>query len=224
MNAFRNVAPVTQPLAEVPGTFKPQQANQVEGGVKLDLFHKKLMLTASYYNIEVNNVTRTEEYVKDNTSYIITVQNGTQLSKGIELDLVANPLPGLNLIAGYSHNDSKLTKSSPALEGRRPTSAGPADLVNAWISYVFPQGTLKGFGLGFGGNYAGENIVTNSAPTGIFTIPAYTVLNSSIFYNTRCYRIGITVNNLANKAYFKGWTTVEPQMPRQLLANISYKF
>ncbi|WP_262895692.1 TonB-dependent receptor [Pedobacter endophyticus] len=53
MNGFKNVAPVVQPLADISGTFKPQQANQIEAGVKTDLFHNRLNLTASYYNIEV---------------------------------------------------------------------------------------------------------------------------------------------------------------------------
>ncbi|MCD6064937.1 MAG: TonB-dependent receptor, partial [Flavipsychrobacter sp.] len=55
MNGFRNVAPVVQPLAELDGTFELQQANQVEGGVKLDALNHKLSVTASYYDILVTN-------------------------------------------------------------------------------------------------------------------------------------------------------------------------
>lgn len=224
MNAFRNVAPVTQPLPDVSGVFKPQQANQIEGGVKLDAFRGKLSLTASYYDISVNNTTRTEAIVRDGQTYNITIQDGTQKSKGFELDLIANPVNGLNIVAGYSHNNSKFTKADPTVVNRRPVSAGPADLVNAWISYTQPTGVLKGWGAGFGGNYAGKNIITNDLRTGEFTLPSYTVLNATIFYNAAKYRIGLKVDNLTNKEYFKGWTTVEPQMPRAVVANITYKF
>ncbi|MBE7179037.1 MAG: TonB-dependent receptor, partial [Mucilaginibacter polytrichastri] len=56
MNGFRNVAPVTQPLPDIPGTFKPQQANQIEGGVKLSFLHDKISFNASYYDITVSNL------------------------------------------------------------------------------------------------------------------------------------------------------------------------
>ncbi len=224
MNGFRNVAPVVQPLADVSGTFKPQQANQFEGGVKADLFHNKLNITASYYNIDVKNMIRQEAIIRNGVNYNINVQDGTQLSKGFELSLNANPIQGLNLVAGYSHNNSKMTQSDPSVEGRRPVSAGPEDMVNAWLSYTLTMGKLQGLGFGFGGNYLSENLITNSSFTGVFTLPAYTVLNATAFYNKNRYRIGLKVDNLSDKRYYKGWTTVEAQTPRSFVANITYKF
>jgi iron complex outermembrane receptor protein len=224
MNGFRNVAPGTKVLEEYTNIFKPQQANQWEGGVKLDMFNNKLAVTASYYDLLVTNITRTETVVRDGQSYNVTVQDGTQKSKGVELDVIANPLPGLNIVAGYSYNDSKAVKAIEALKDRRPSSAGPATLANVWASYTFGKGALKGFGAGFGGNYASDNIITNDARTGLFTLPSYTIMNASLFYNTRSYRIGVKVDNVANKEYFGGWTTLEKQMPRRLAANFVYKF
>ncbi|MCF6402537.1 TonB-dependent receptor [Chitinophaga filiformis] len=224
MNGFRNVAPGTKVLDDYTNIFKPQQANQWEGGVKVDMFNHKLTATASYYDLLVKNITRGETVVRDGQSYNVTVQDGTQKSKGIELDLIANPIPGLNIVAGYSYNDSKAVQAIAALKGRRPTSAGPANLANAWISYTFTKGTVKGLGIGFGGNYASDNIITNDARTGLFTLPSYTVLNASIFYNASKYRIGVKLDNLADKEYFGGWTTLEKQMPRRLSTNFVFKF
>ncbi|QNL48613.1 TonB-dependent receptor [Olivibacter sp. SDN3] len=224
MNGFRNVAPATQPFPDIPNTFKPQQANQFEGGVKLDVFANRLSFTASFYDISVSNITRTESIIRDDSTYNITVQNGTQLSRGFEFDLVARPIEGLNLIMGYSKNYSKITNADEFVNDRRPTSAGPAHLINAWASYTLTHGTLKGMGLGFGGNYASENIITNDARTGTFTLPAYTVLNASVFFDAKRFRVGLKADNFTDKIYFKGWTTVEPQMPRSFLANITYKF
>lgn len=224
MNGFRNVAPVTQPLPDIPNTFKPQQANQFEGGVKLDVLDNRLSFTASYYDISVKNITRSESIVRNDTTYNITVQNGTQLSRGFELDLTARPVEGLNIILGYSNNFSNTTNASAAVDGRRPVSAGPRHLYNYWVSYRFHQGALQNVGLGFGGNSASENLITNDARTGVFTLPAYTVLNATLFYDHRKFRIGLKVDNLADEQYFRGWTTIEPQMPRSFLANLSYKF
>jgi iron complex outermembrane receptor protein len=224
MNGFSNLAPVTQPTNDVSGVLKPQQANQVEGGVKLELLNNKLNITASYYDIKVTNMTRTDVYEKNDTSYNITVQNGTQLSKGFEFEVMASPIEGLHMLAGYSYNDSKLTKSSAALEGRRPASAGPANLANAWISYTLMNGKAKGLGFGAGGNYVGKHLTSNSSATGIFTLPSYTLLNGTLFYEARSYRLGVKIDNATNELYFVGQGVLSPQMPRSLTANVTIKF
>lgn len=225
MNGFSNVAPVTQPVAVISGVFKPQQANQWETGVKLDLFSGRLNLTASYYEIEVSNIIRDEQLATDTANYNIKVQDGTQFSKGFELELIANPFSGLNLVAGYSHNNSKLTKSTlAATQGRRPPSAGPADLANLWISYGIPSGRLKGLGAGFGGNYIGDFETANSAVTGVFTIPSYTLLNATVFYETKSFRLGLKLDNLTDELYFAGQGVLAPQMPRSAMASITLKF
>ena len=191
----------------------------MEGGVKLDLFSHKLSFTACYYEITVDNVTRPESVEKNGTSYNITVQDGSQVSKGIEVDAVANPLPGLNIVAGYSYNDTRNKKSDPNVVDRRPNSAGLRNLANGWISYTLLDGKVKGLGVGVGGNYGSYNMVTNSLATGTFTLPAYKVLNATIFYN-----VGVKVDNLSNEQYYKGWSTFEPQMPRRVSASVAFRF
>jgi iron complex outermembrane recepter protein len=57
-----------------------------------------------------------------------------------------------------------------------------------------------------------------------FRLPAYTVLNSSLFYSANTYPISLKVDNLANERYFGGWSTVEPQMPRRIMASLAFQF
>ncbi|HEY8897470.1 MAG TPA: TonB-dependent receptor [Niastella sp.] len=226
MNGFINVASVAQPTDKVPGVFKPQQANQLEGGVKLDLFNNKLSVTASYYDIKVTNMTRPDTVASDipGKPFNVTLQDGTQLSKGFELEVLATPVDGLNILAGYSYNDSKFTKSAPATNGTRPPSAGPRNLANAWLSYTLLKGKLKGFGIGAGGNYVDEHMTSNTTTTGIFTLPSYTLFNGTLFYETRSYRVGVKVDNATNEIYFVGQGTLTPQMPRSFSANVTVKF
>jgi iron complex outermembrane receptor protein len=110
------------------------------------------------------------------------------------------------------------------IEGRRPVSAGPEHLANAWLSYTFSQGKAKGLGLGVGGNYASENVITNDLRTGTFTLPSYTVFNATVFYEAKKYRLALKVDNLTNQEYYLGWTTVERQMPRRLSASVGFRF
>ncbi|THU39261.1 TonB-dependent siderophore receptor [Niastella caeni] len=224
MNGFSNVAPVNQGGSGISPVLKPQQANQKEAGVKLDLFDNKLNITASYYNIKVTNMSRADVLIKDSTPYNITVQDGTQKSKGFELEVQATPVTGLNILLGYSYNDSKLTKATAAVQGRRPPSAGPVNLANAWISYTLPTGNLKGLGIGFGGNYVDKHLTANSAATGIFTLPSYTLLNGTVFYDARWYRLGVKLDNATNETYFVGQGVLSPQMPRSFTANVTVKF
>ena len=217
MSGFQNVAPVTQPDQTI-SSFKPRQANQAEGGVKLSLLEGKLTSTMSYYYIKVNNTVRLDP---DRAGF--SVQNGNQLSKGFEAELAFNPMPGFNLIAGYAFNDSKYLKAAANVDGLRPESAGPKLMVNAWASYRISEGSLSGLGIGLGGNYASSNI-TAITTTSLFTLPAYTVINASLSYDQQRYRLGLKANNITDKNYFIGWGTTIPQAPANFIAEFAYKF
>lgn len=199
--------------------FKQEQANQWEGGVKLDLLDGRLSGVFSYYDIHVKNKVRADA---DHPN--ASVQDGTQYSKGFEAAVTANPFTGFNIVAGYAYNDSKMEKSRPYDNGRRPQVAGPANTANLWLSYTLSQTAAKGLGVGVGGNYAGDNKVMNNAVNGVFSLPAYTVINATAYYNQPKYRVAINVNNLTNQEYWIGYTTVDPQMLRQVLGTVSYKF
>ena len=216
MNGFSNVAGTDSTNK----AFKPQQANQFEGGVKFDLFNGKLSSTISYYDIKVTNT-----ILSDPNDPKFSIQDGTQYSKGFEAEVIANPFTGFNLLAGYSHNNSLMTKSSISYDNdRRPQTAGPPNSANFYASYTVTTGSAKGLGIGFGGNYSGNNEVINNAYNGVFTLPSFTILNTGIFYNQDKYRIGLNVNNLTNKEYWIGYTTVDPQMLRQVIGSFTYKF
>ncbi|WP_221269148.1 TonB-dependent siderophore receptor [Mucilaginibacter sp. X5P1] len=200
-------------------SFKPEEANQLEGGVKLNAFDGKLRGTFSYYDIKVDNVLRTD---LDHPQF--SIQNGTQLSKGLEAEVTANPFTGFNVVAGYAYNDSKYTNADADVNGLRPNTSGPQNMANLWLSYRFTQGGIKGLGVGFGGNYAGKSLVESSKSEGQFYVPAYTVLNSTVFYDAGRYRFAVSVDNLTNKEYWIGWYTVNPQQPRSINGSIAFRF
>lgn len=215
-NSFNNQTGTT----ENNKPLKPEQANQIEGGVKLDLFDGKLSSTVSYYDIKVKDIVR-----PSTVNPVLSVQDGTQFSKGIEAEVIANPLPGLNLTAGFTYNNSKLTKTADAtVEGLRPATAGSPYQANFWASYKIQQGAVKGLGFGVGGNYASDNKVINSHTLGVFTLPSYTVLNASAFYDTNRYRFGAKLDNFTNQKYWVGYGTVNPQKLRSFALSATYKF
>lgn len=227
MNSFLNVGP--QQVTNADGSnpriksFKPEHANQLEFGVKTNLFSDKLSATVSYYDIKVSNrVTPTVGNINDYD------QRGAVRSRGFELDLNANPAQGLNLIAGYSHNHIENTSSNGTdfytEQGRAPGGQGPQDQANLWATYKFANGALKDFGFGVGGNYAGVYKVIDNSVVGVFELPSYTLLNASLFYNADRYRITFNANNLTNEKYYIGYWSVNPQRPISFAASIAFKF
>ncbi|CAM1359951.1 TonB-dependent receptor domain-containing protein [Tenacibaculum xiamenense] len=221
------------PVINVDGSttnFQPVKANQFEGGVKTNLFNGKLNLGASYYHITVNNRTTTDPQA-------ILLVNQIDLkeivSKGVEFEVNANPLNGLNLRASYSYNDSQITDPTSEIAGRsvtellnrRPEEAGPQTVYNFWADYKFQEGSfLENLGLGAGFNGASEHHTINNAITGQFTLPSYTVFNAGAYYDAEKFRIGLKVNNLTDEVYYKGWSTVNAQASRAFLGTLTYKF
>jgi iron complex outermembrane receptor protein len=198
--------------------FKPEQANQIEGGVKMDLFGGRLTGTLSYYDIKVKDIIR-----QDPTNPLYSIQDGTQLSKGFEAQIIANPIHGLSIVAGYAYNDSKYEKADATVDGLRPGTASSPTSANLWINYRLPVGTANGLNIGFGGNYASDNKVINST-TAVYILPAYTVLNASVSYDTKKFRIGVKSDNLTNKHYWIGYGTMNPQKLRSVVASLAFKF
>lgn len=223
-NGFNNVAPqlVGNPEdgPQKIETFKPEQANQLEFGIKTDFFDSRLNATISYYDITVK-----DRVIIDPNSPFNRIQGGEIASKGIEIEINANPINGLNIRAGYSNNESITTKTDdPLIINKRPLEAGPKSLYNFWANYEVQAGKLDGFGAGFGFNGASERFVKNYTTTGNFTLPSYFVANASLFYQAKKYRLSLKLNNAFNKEYYKGWSTINPQTPRALLANVAFQF
>jgi len=107
--------------------------------------------------------------------------------------------------------------------GRRPNTAGSPYLANLYVSYRLPQNTIRGLGFGLGGNYASDNKIVNSVSQGTFSLPSYTLVNASVFLDRTKYRLGLSANNLTDKHYYTGYTTVNPQKLRQFVLSASYK-
>lgn len=218
-NGFQNVAPVTQPNGSI-STFKPQYANQFEVGFKADLSKNLLNASLSYYDIRVTNTLRGEV---DQPAF--EVQEGTQFSKGIELDVFSKPITGLQINAGFAYNDSKITSADPNINGLRPADSGPEKIINWYGSYNLYSSPLSVLGLGFGGNYYDRNLIINNGTAGQFYLNSYTTLDAGVFYQSQKYRFGININNLTDQHYYTGgFGTFTPGMLRSCIASLMLKF
>ncbi|WP_017731122.1 TonB-dependent receptor [Nafulsella turpanensis] len=130
MNGFSNVAPRATSIDNPELiAFEPEYANQWEAGTKLNLLNGLVTGSLSYYNITVSNVVYQD-------ALGVNVQGGEVYSRGVEAEVVASPLVGLNLVAGYSYNKSEMISGPEGYIGRRPEEAGPEQLANLWATYT----------------------------------------------------------------------------------------
>lgn len=184
----------------------------------MDLFGGKLNSTISYYHIKVTDIIR-NDLTPGRQQF--RVQDGGQMSKGIELEVIASPFKEFNLIAGYAYNDVYSINTNPDIDGLRQWT-GPGQTANLWLSYHLLNGMLKGLGIGAGGNYAGKAYIEQSRARGPFYAPAYTVFNALLSYDRPKYRLVMKADNITDKVYWGSY--IGQMMPRRLSASVAIKF
>lgn len=211
MDGLNNNAPSDNGNGEII-TWDPERAKQVEVGTKLDFFNGRLLSTISYYNIRIDN-----DIIVDENG--ISSQTGETLSKGFEIDVIANPVPGLNIVAGYTKNNATLEKVSFGSEAILGNSLSytPETVWDFWLSYQALKGKAKGLGFGFGANHMSEifNSTTNN-----FGSEAYTTVDATIFYKKDNYKISFKADNIFDKEYYNGYGL--PQEPFNFKVGIMY--
>ncbi|HCA06297.1 TonB-dependent receptor [Chryseobacterium sp.] len=210
VNGFKNFAPSLNQDG-VLTSWEPEQGNQFEGGFKLDLFHKKLLSTITYYNMNVNN------RLIAVPGGLGSMQDGKIKNQGFEMDVIVNPVKGWNIVAGYGYNDNKY--DDRGVNNGKRIAWTPKHVANLWTSYKIMDGSYEGLGFGAGFNFVDKTYINI---TNHFLAPAYTTVGATVFYDKKKYRIGVKMNNALNDTYWNFYG--QPQKPREILANFAFKF
>lgn len=223
----------------------PSIIAQYEVGVKNDFWKGLLSLNVTLYQITNDNLAQTAEFKADgstNTDTTVKVLSGETKSKGIEIDITARPIEGLNINAGYSYNDMRYTKTSGTngsfIVGDRLVRT-PANTANLSFFYTLPNGKLKGLSFGAIGNYIGKRVggwnnqvVVNSTTfaTSIndreIPLNDYTTVDFSIGYDWKKFSLLCKLSNITNELNYTVHEnySVNPIAPRQVLTSLRYKF
>ena len=168
--------------------------------------------------------------------------SGETKSKGIEIDLIARPVTGLSINAGYSYNDMRYTKTSGTngsfIVGDRLVRT-PTNTANMSFFYTLSNGKLKGISFGAIGNYIGKRIGgwNNQVvvdPTTFATsindreipLSEYTTIDFSVGYNCKKFSLLCKLSNITNELNYTVHEnySVNPIAPRQVLTSLKYKF
>jgi iron complex outermembrane recepter protein len=197
--------------------FQPERGTQYEIGIKADLSNR-LSTTLSFYDLTRSNV-----LTPDPEDPNFSIQTGAQRSRGIELNLGGEILPGWNIFAGYTYMDAKITEDNSLPVGNRVLNA-PENSFNLWTTYEIQQGPLRGFGAGIGFFFVGERQgdLENS-----FQLPSYLRTDASVFYKRGQFRTALNIRNLFNIDYFESAfsdTFVFTGEPFTVQGTISWQF
>ncbi|MDC8100761.1 TonB-dependent siderophore receptor [Chryseobacterium rhizosphaerae] len=210
VNGFKNIAPSANQDG-ILTKWDPEQGNQFEAGFKLDLFGKKLLSTITYYNMKVKN------RVIADPGGLGSRQDGNIKNQGFEMDVVINPVKGLNIVGGYGYNDNRYDDRGK--DAGKRIAWTPKHVANLWTSYKIMDGAYEGLGFGAGFNFVDKTYINI---TNHFLAPSYTSVGATIFYDKKKYRIGLKMNNALNETYWNFYG--QPQKPREVLANFAFKF
>lgn len=222
--------------------LKASIIDQYEVGIKTEFLKGLLSTNVTVYQITNSNLVQTAEFKADgslNSDATLKALSGETKSKGIEIDVTARPVEGLNIIAGYSYNDMRYTKTTGAngsfIEGDR-LARTPANTANLSFFYKLPTGVLKGITFGAIGNYIGKRTggwnsqYDSTKPNGIndreIPLEGYTTIDVSAGYEWNKFSILCKLSNITNELNYTVHEnySVNPIAPRQVMTSLRYKF
>ncbi|QBE63810.1 TonB-dependent siderophore receptor [Pseudoduganella lutea] len=210
VNAYLSYTEIFTPqnVKDVNGNIlQPVRGEDYEAGVKGDFFGGKLTASAGIFHI-TNEGKAVEDPTSINpcTPYYITgfcrVAGGKTQSKGWELEVAGEILPGWQVQAGYTNTRTKyITDTSSANTGLPLRSIDPRHKLNLFTNYRF-GGALAGLTVGGGVRTQDGSYVTAGGLT--TRQGGYSIFNAMAGYkfNER-YSVQLNVDNLFDKTYYK---------------------
>jgi iron complex outermembrane recepter protein len=228
--------------------LEPSIIDQFEVGVKKDFWNGLFSTNVTLYQIVNSNFAQMAPFLADgtpnNTDTTKKMLSGETTSKGIEIDINAKPIEGLNILVGYSYNDMRFTKvlgewiPGSFVKGDR-VARTPQHTANASFFYTVPAGFFKGFSVGSIANYIGDriggwnndyvyNTTTNVVEFRDREIPVegYVTVDASVGYTWKQFSLLCKVSNITNELNYSVHEnySVNPIAPRQYMATLKYKF
>jgi iron complex outermembrane receptor protein len=211
--------------------LKPSIVDQVEAGIKTQLFSNVLSANLTVYRIVNSDFAQAVINPPVGSPVGARELAGEVTSKGLELDVVSKPYKGLSIIAGYSYNDTRYTRSNTYVVGSRLVY-NPAHTGNLSLYYAFSDYSgLKGLNLGAGAFYTGERVAGRSTTTAnpgykLMPLPDFTTVSLSAGYTINKFSIRFKLSNLFNvlSYYVHDDNSVNPITPREFSCTISHRF
>lgn len=198
--------------------IEPEKADDYELGFKSTLASGKVQFNTNLYWTDVSDYQATRIGIINGVSTQILSNIGQVRSRGVEAELFATPVDGLNLGLVASFNDATYTEYPNAPCGAEQIAAGltvcdftgqrmylaPRWIVNPSIGYEFALGSLTAFS---NVNYAWRSSFFGSSDNSRLTeVDAYGLLNLRVGVRgelqDKQWSVSAWANNALDKDYF----------------------
>jgi iron complex outermembrane recepter protein len=199
--------------------FLPETSQEIEAGVKVEPTGFNGHFGAAVFDLKRQNVLTTNP-----NNALQSIQTGEVTSRGIELEVVANVMPGLKVIGAFTNFEIFVSKDlNPLLIGTVPTNT-PSEIASAWGDYTFQSGPLTGFGFGAGVRYNG---ISYADTANSLVVPYYILGDVALHYEVKNWRFALNVTNITDHIYVGSCSTPTACFygdRRRALASVSYKW
>ena len=211
--------PNTLAQTTVDGDFlDPEEAEQFEVGIKAELLEGRLAATLAAFDITLENIAASDP---NNPAFVVPI--GEQTSRGIELVVQGEILPGWNVIGSYGFIDAEIEESEDFPDGATPRNV-PENTASLFTTYEIQAGTLEGLGFGLGLFFVDRRFGDNG---NTFELDSYWRTDASIFYRRDQLQVGLNFRNLFDVDYFESAVDrrgANPGEPFTVLGSVSYTF
>jgi len=197
--------------------FEPTRGTQYEAGIRADI-NQQLSATLAFFEITKSNIVTTDP---DNPNF--SIQVGEQRSRGIELDLAGEILPGWRIITAYAYTDATVSDDNTIPVGNRLINV-PYHAASLWTTYEFQSGDLQGLGFGLGVYYVGDREADLSNTS---TLPSYWRTDSAVYYRRDNWRLALNFRNLFDETYYETAQSrdiIYPGAPFTVIGSLSIQF
>lgn len=205
--------------------IKPQEGSNIELGTKWDLFGGKLAATAAIYRSENKN-----ELISDGAATGATfTQVGKRRVDGIELGLVGQVTPQLDLSLGLAVMDPKIIRGVPGATGNDGNVIvySPKKTFSSWAAYKLLDKLTVAGGVRYVDTVARSS--NGGVVTNLLNTKSYWVADSMVSYDIdKNISLQLNVNNLFDKEYTaslnNGGSRYKPGEPRNALLSANFKY
>nr|WP_236616388.1 TonB-dependent receptor [Azotobacter vinelandii] len=202
----------------------PDEGDSYEAGFKGEWFNGRLNASLAYFEIRQDN--RAESTGVRNVEHNYIIYEGVKAkSKGIELEVTGELMPGWNIQAGFTHQVIREDETNEKL-----TTYQPENQFKIYTTYRLP-GALNKLTLGLGANYQGTTWSDENDALGNphqYRQEAFWLLNAmSKCQITNNLSATLNVNNLLDKYYYSNYGFGNGKMygePRNMMLTTRWDF
>ena len=218
------------------GLLPPGQGEQKEAGLKSTWLDNRLTFNVAYFNtIQFNNIVPAFPQTNPPSNVVV----GGETSRGFDGDFSFKVSKNFDFLGSFAYFNAHIDLASPwnqivqpgdgKVHSSIPVNNVAEHTLAVWGRYNFTDAKLKGLSVSLGGSYLSKRAIDDNSGSQVFFgyLPARTIFDASLKYETKSLIYQINVDNLLDKKYIyasRSELVQVPGVPRNVRFSVTYKF